>query len=97
MAFLALMTSGTKKPKKTSPGGVVKASKGQGTKKASPSSSALVKKLVDQAPSRTSNRSIKRPRTYDDDWDDVKAVKPSPIKKIKGTPKVRRNGLNTPN
>lgn len=88
-AFLALMTSSTKKQSKKTPPGAAKASKGQGNKnKASPSSSVLLKKPVDQAPSRTSNRSIKRPRTYDEECDDQKALKPLLTKKIKGTPKV---------
>lgn len=88
-AFLAMMASITKKqPTKRAPGNS-KATKGQGTKKGSPSSLAAHSKKGDQqAPSRTSNRSIKRPRTYDEDLDDLKMLKQPLSKKAKGTPKV---------
>lgn len=91
-AFLALMASATKKqPAKKAPPGASKAGKGQGNK-SKPSSSATTpsRKVEQQVPSRTSNRSIKRPRTYDEDLDDLKALKSSSSssKKAKGTPKV---------
>jgi hypothetical protein len=84
-AFLTLMTSTAKKQPKKTPPSANKASKAQGNKTLL--SSAQPKK-ADPTPSRTSNRSIKRPRTYDEECDDLKAVKPVPGKKQKGTPKV---------
>lgn len=93
-AFLTLMNSSSHTTPKRQPAkksgslrgsGGGSGSKGQGTKsKASPSSSS---KKADVTPSRTSNRSIKRPRTYDEELDDLKALKLS--KKAKGVPKVR--------
>ena len=90
-AFLALMTSSA--PKKqtkraTNNRAGASGSKGQGTTKtkASPSSTVNSKK-TEQLPSRTSNRNIKRPRTYDEELDDLKALKMSATKKAKGTPK----------
>lgn len=87
-AFLALMASATKKQltKKVPPS---KANKGQKNKSKAPlSTPVLSKKGGENAPSRTSNRSIKRPRTYDEELDDLKALKPSSSKKAKGPPKV---------
>ncbi len=96
-AFLALMTSTTKKqvikksPQASSlkPPNTSKGTKGQGSKsKGSPSGSTQLKKGEAVGPSRTSNRSIKRPRTYDEEIDDLKAVKLPSSKKSKGMPKV---------
>ena len=95
-AFLAFMTSATKKqPAKkplTTPKGGGGGGRGQGNKNKTPLSGGSkkggeVKGGEQQTPSRTSNRSIKRPRTYDEDLEDLKTLKSS-TKKAKGTPKV---------
>ena len=54
--------------------------------KPSPLSSTHPKK-GEQAPSRSSNRSIKRPRTYDEELDGIKMMKMMVSKKTKGTAK----------
>lgn len=94
-AYLTMMTSKKQTSKKSpqgsslKPPSTAKATKGQGSKsKGSPSSSAQPKKGETVGPSRTSNRSIKRPRTYDEEVDDLKAMKPTSSKKSKGMPKV---------
>ena len=90
-AFLTFMTSSAKKPSKKTPPSAAKANRGQGNKnKVSLTSTAPLPKKGDSGPtpSRTSNRSIKRPRTYDEECDDLKVLKPTPGKKLKGTPKV---------
>lgn len=87
-AFLALMTSTAKKQLKKAPPGATKTSKGPGNKSKSSLLSSALSRKGDPAPSRTSNRSIKRPRTYDEECDELKAMKPVPGKKLKGTLKV---------
>lgn len=91
-AFLALMASATKKHLTKKSPGAAKASKGQGnrttTNKMSPLNLGSSKKAEQPVPSRSSNRSIKRPRTYDEDMDELKAMKPFTVKKAKGASKV---------
>ena len=101
-AFLTLMTSGSKKqPAKRSPG--TSRAKGQGNKSKSSASAAAAsvstpaKKGESHVASRTSNRSIKRPRTYDEDLDELKAVKASSSsKRAKGNPKVSEYACSVP-
>lgn len=88
-AFLALMASATKKQLTKKSPGAAKASKGPGNRtKVSPLNPGSSKKAEQQVPSRSSNRSIKRPRTYDEDMDELNAMKPFAMKKAKGTSKV---------
>ena len=66
-------------------------SKGQGVRsKPPPLSSSVPSKKAggDQAPSRSSNRNIKRPRTYDEEMDELKSTKASFTKKGKTSSKV---------
>ncbi len=99
-SFLALMGNSTpkkqsiKKPANRSGGSG--GSKGQGYKNKS-SALSQSKKSGDSAPnhtpSRSSNRSIKRPRTYDEELDDLKNLKSlATTKKSKGTGKARKRG-----
>jgi len=95
-AFLAMMnTASSTTPKKQtkkvdSSGGSGSGGRGQGSKHRSPLSGSSTKKnAAEVVPSRSSNRNIKRPRTYEEEMDDLRAAaKASATKKTKITSKV---------
>lgn len=93
-SFMSMMegTSTPKKQSKKAVGGGGSGGRGQGSRnKPSPLSSGVTSKKAggEHAPSRTSNRNIKRPRTYDEEMDELKSVKASSSsKKAKATSKV---------
>ena len=97
-AFLAMMSNAstpkkqTKKPAAAGGGG--SGGRGQGSKsKSSPlSGSASKRPAAEVVPSRTSNRNIKRPRTYEEEMDEMRAAaKASAVKKAKTSSKVNIN------
>ncbi len=93
-AFLAMMNSAVSTPKKQTKrpavGGGGSGGRGQGSKsKSSPLSSSSKKQVVDVVPSRSSNRNIKRPRTYEEEMDEMKATARTSVKKAKTTSRVR--------
>ena len=92
-AFISMLGGSTPKKQSTkkASGGVGTGGRGQGGRsKPSPLSSGASSRKVggDLAPSRSSNRNIKRPRTYDEEMDELKTMKALFAKKAKAAPKV---------
>ena len=95
-AFLAMMaTNASSTPKKQArkldPSSLSgSGGRGQGSKNRSPLSGSSTKKTTAEVvPSRSSNRNIKRPRTYEEEMDEMRtAAKASAAKKAKATSKV---------